>query len=96
VQLGIPLSVVTSLAFAAPGPATEMPMPILDEITQPDPAGMGEVLNRNGHHTLDAKDHDGSMSHLGRCCRKSLFASLGTNFTSRRCGYIKIVWGEAS
>jgi hypothetical protein len=66
VQLGIPLSVVTSLAFAAPGPATEMPMPILDEITQPDPAGMGEVLNRNDHHTLDAKDHDGSMSHLGQ------------------------------
>jgi hypothetical protein len=25
----------------AAGPATEMPMPILDEITQPDPAGMG-------------------------------------------------------
>jgi hypothetical protein len=23
------------------------------------------VLNRNDHHTLDAKDHDGSMSHLG-------------------------------
>jgi hypothetical protein len=49
----------------AAGPATEMPMPILDEITQPDPAGMGEVLNRNDYHTLDAKDHDGSMSHLG-------------------------------
>jgi len=41
-----------------------MPMPILDEITQPDPAGMG--ANRNDHHTLDAKDHDGSMSHLGQ------------------------------
>jgi hypothetical protein len=24
------------------------------------------VLNRNDHHTLDAKDHDGSMSHLGQ------------------------------
>jgi hypothetical protein len=44
-------------------------MPILDEITQPDPAGMGEVLNRNDHHTLDAKDHDGSMSHLGQSRR---------------------------
>src|ERR1700756_2441399 len=43
-----------------------MPMPILDEITQPDPAGMGEVLNRKNHHTLDAKDHDGSVSHLGQ------------------------------
>jgi hypothetical protein len=52
----------------AAGP--EMPMPILAEIKQPDPAGMGEVLNRNDRHTLDAKDHDGSMSHLGRCCRK--------------------------
>jgi hypothetical protein len=68
VQLGIPLSVVTSLAFAAPGPAIEMPIPILDEITQPDPAGMREVLNRNDHHTLDAKDHDGSMSHLVPKC----------------------------
>jgi hypothetical protein len=44
------------------GPAIDMPMPILDEITQPDPAGMEEVLNRDDHHTLDAKDHDGSMS----------------------------------
>jgi len=33
-SLGIPLSVMTSAA-------NEMPMPILDEITQPDPAGMG-------------------------------------------------------
>ncbi|MFH0300886.1 hypothetical protein AAFX91_27405 [Bradyrhizobium sp. 31Argb] len=41
-------------------------MPILDETTQPDPAGMEEVLNRNDHHTLDAKDHHGSMSHLGQ------------------------------
>jgi hypothetical protein len=24
------------------------------------------VLNRDDHHTLDAKDHDGSMSHLGQ------------------------------
>ncbi|MGX9432432.1 MULTISPECIES: hypothetical protein [Bradyrhizobium] len=32
-------------------------MPILDEITQPDPAGTEEVLNRNDYHTLDAKDH---------------------------------------
>ena len=24
------------------------------------------MLNRNDHHTLDAKDHDGSMSHLGQ------------------------------
>jgi hypothetical protein len=40
VQLGIPLSVVTSVRRAL-GPATEIPMPILDEITQPDPAGMG-------------------------------------------------------
>ena len=39
-QLGIPLSVVTSVRRAL-GPATEIPMPILDEITQPDPAGMG-------------------------------------------------------
>jgi hypothetical protein len=62
VQFGIPLSVVTSLAFAAPGPATEMPMPIPDDITQPDPAEMEEMLNRNDHHTLDAKDPDGSMS----------------------------------
>jgi hypothetical protein len=46
-----------------------MPMPMLDEITQPDPAGMGEVLNRNDYHTLDAKDHDGSMSHLGHLLR---------------------------
>src|SRR6478672_1651666 len=45
----------------AAGPATEMPVPILDEMTQPDPARMGKVLNRNDHHTLDAKDHDGSM-----------------------------------
>ncbi|WP_456633870.1 hypothetical protein [Bradyrhizobium sp. USDA 10063] len=41
-------------------------MPILDEITQPDPAGMEEVLNRNGHHTLDAKDLDRLMSRLGQ------------------------------
>ena len=27
--------------------------------------GTVEVLNRNDHHMLDAKDHDGSMSHLG-------------------------------
>jgi hypothetical protein len=27
------------------------------------------VLNRNNHHTLDAKDHDGSMSHLGHSRR---------------------------
>jgi hypothetical protein len=52
-------------------PATEMPMPILDEIAQPDPAGMGEVLNRNDHHTLDAKDHDGSISHLGHARKNS-------------------------
>jgi hypothetical protein len=32
---------------------------------EPDPAGLEEVLNRNDRHTLDAKDHDGSMSHLG-------------------------------
>jgi hypothetical protein len=55
----------------AAGPATEMPMPILDEIAQPDPAGMGEVLNRNDHHTLDAKDHDGSISHLGHARKNS-------------------------
>jgi len=28
--------------------------------------GTVEVLNRNDHHMLDAKDHDGSMSHLGQ------------------------------
>jgi hypothetical protein len=61
VQLGIPLSVVTSVrrALALPRNAHAD----LDEITQPDPAGMGEVLNRDNHHTLDAKDADGSMSH---------------------------------
>src|ERR1700757_1915684 len=33
---------------------------------EPDPAGMGEVLNRNDRHTLDAKDRDGSMSLVGQ------------------------------
>ena len=51
-------------------------MPILDEITQPDPAGMGEVLNRNNHHTLDAKDHDGScriwVNRVGLTMRRAL------------------------
>jgi len=49
----------------AAGPATEMPMPILDEITQPDPAGGGSTKSKY-HHTLDAKGHDGSMSNLGQ------------------------------
>jgi hypothetical protein len=49
-----------------------MPMPILDEITQPDP----KVLNRNDHHTLDAKDHDGSMSHLGQDAKYSVRADV--------------------
>ncbi len=54
-QLGIPLSGLTSVRRARP--CHGMPMPILDEITQPDPAGTEEVLNRNDYHTLDAKDH---------------------------------------
>jgi hypothetical protein len=65
VQLGIPLSVVTSVRRAQALPP-KWPMPILDEITQPDRQGWGEVLNRNDHHTLDAKDHEGSTSHLGQ------------------------------
>jgi hypothetical protein len=32
------------------------------------------VLNRNNHHTLDAKDHDGSMSHLGQKLKSSMGA----------------------
>jgi hypothetical protein len=38
----------------------------------------------------------GATSGHGRCCRKSLFASLNANFRSRRCGHPAIVWGEAS
>jgi hypothetical protein len=34
------------------------------------------VLNRNDHHTLDAKDHDGSMSHLGQKAKYSLRADV--------------------
>ena len=37
-----------------------------------------------------------SESALGRCCRKSLFASLNTNSPSRRRGDLINVWGEAS
>ena len=37
-----------------------------------------------GHGNIDAND---------RCCRKSLFALLNTNFPSRRCGDPTIVWG---
>ena len=59
------------------GPANDMPMPILDEITQPDPAGMEEVLNRDDHHTLDAKDHDGSMSLMGHFRRTRQGFSVG-------------------
>ena len=52
--------------------------------------GWGEVLNRNDHHTLDAKDHDGSMSHLGhsrpgRASSKSghvRYAPIATSFRS--------------
>ena len=63
-QLGIPLLVVTSVRRARPCHRNAHADPRRDNaslIRQ----GWGEVLNRNDHHTLDAKDHDGSMSHLG-------------------------------
>jgi hypothetical protein len=38
---------------------------------------------------------NGRKSGSLECCRKSLFASLNTNFPSRRCGGPTIVWGLA-
>jgi hypothetical protein len=35
-----------------------------------------------------------TTSLMGRCCRKSLFASLNANFPSCRCGDPTIVWGK--
>jgi hypothetical protein len=45
--------------------------------------------------TSQLKPRGTAMSHLGRYCRKSLFAPSGPNFKSRWRANEKITWGDA-